>query len=78
LKLKYPINPQDTHVTSIGPPHPLDPKQYGYWKALMRAHIYGANYDLWESIMDGYSPVDPLNLTPKKRGQGNLTFLLCL
>ena len=59
---------QHPHINSHGPPPKLDIPGFVNWQAEMKSHICSASTQLWRVIRDGYYPVNPNNLQPKRRG----------
>jgi hypothetical protein len=60
----------NTHMSHINLHAPTPPKLYvsGFtnWQSLMKQHIFSASTQVWRTILVGYNPYDPTNLTTRE------------
>ena len=54
------------HIHNVGPPPMLNTNKFSMWKFDMESHISGSCTSLWRSIVHGFHPHDPSNLTPRE------------
>ena len=58
-----PINSRMPHINNSGSPPHFDGTHFSFWKTAMESHLRSCSEQLWEVVVQGYSPVDPTNLT---------------
>src|SRR5664279_1915944 len=57
---------QMPHILNVGSPPMLNTNDFSLWKFLMESHISSSCNALWRSVLYGFRPYDPRNLTPKE------------
>ena len=54
------------HIVSLGPPPMLDKSSFHNWQYLMKSHLSSSCTQLWRIVVDGFTPYDASNLTPRE------------
>ena len=51
----------------------FDGTNYAFWNIKMEAYLNALGFDVWQSVVDGYSPpaTPPINQVGKKRSENN-------
>ena len=61
-----PMNSRMPHINNSGSPPHFDGTHFSFWKTAMESHLRSCSEELWEVVVQGYSPADPTNLTGRE------------
>jgi hypothetical protein len=51
------------HIVNLGPPPPLNPKDFERWQAKMKSYFLSSSIELWRIVQVGFTPFNPEELT---------------